>query len=242
MSRIPRVVVPDVPHHVTQRGNGHQAVFFRPEDQRLYLDLLRRYSQRFELRLWAWCLMPNHVHLVVVPGREDSLARALGRTHADYAHYVNIHRQSCGHLWQARFFSCPLDGAHLWNAIAYVERNPVRAGIADWAGDYRWSSARAHLTGEDPDRLLDLSPWQDAYTASRWHEVLDSSVAEEALGERLREATVRGRPVGSPEFVEELEHRLHRQLLPKKPGRPRMGGESRGTCGEGEQLVLEIGV
>jgi putative transposase len=145
MSRIPRIVLENIPYHITQRGNGRQQVFFDPYDYQLYLDLLRRYAEDAQLRLRAYCLMPNHVHLIAAPARPNSMASALGRTHADYARHFNLKRRSCGHAWQARFFSCPLDAAHLWNAMAYVERNPVRARIVDEAGQYPWSSAGPHL-------------------------------------------------------------------------------------------------
>ena len=121
----------------------------------------------------------------------------------------NIVGQTCGHVWQACFFSCPLDGIHLWRAVAYVERNPVRAGLVREAGWYRWSSAAAHLTGmPDPTGLLDLGPWAQEYTPDRRRMVLASSVGEEMLAERLREATLRGRPLGSEEFIDELERAI----------------------------------
>ena len=123
MPRAARFVAEGVPHHVTQRGNGRQKVFCCPEDYALYEDLLQRYAEDSGLALWAYCLMPNHIHLICVPGHERSLATALGRTHADFAKHFNIVRRSCGHVWQARFFSCPLDGPHTWQAMAYVERN-----------------------------------------------------------------------------------------------------------------------
>jgi putative transposase len=109
MPRVARFVAEGVPHHVTQRGNGRQRVFRCPEDYALYEDLLQRYAKRSGLALWAYCLMPNHIHLICVPEHERSLATALGRTHADFAKHFNIVGRSCGHVWQARFFSCPLD-------------------------------------------------------------------------------------------------------------------------------------
>ncbi len=129
MSRLARAVMEGIPHHVTQRGNGRQVVFDTPEGHRLYLDLLREYADRFHLSIAAYCLMSNHVHLVAVPQRPDSLARALGRTHAQYARYLNLCRRSGGHVWQARYYSCALGENHFWNALAYVERNPVRAKV-----------------------------------------------------------------------------------------------------------------
>ena len=215
MSRIARVVVEGVPHHVTQRGNGRQRVFYRDSDYRLYLDLLRVYSLRYGLKLWAYCLMPNHVHLIAVPQRP---------------------------LSQARFFSCPLDGGHLWQAMAYVEQNPVRAGLAVEAAAYPWSSAGAHVNGAEGEGLLDLAAWKREYTEERWRDVLKTGVEEVALGERLAEATVRGRPLGDDRFVQELERQTRRRLRPLPVGRPkkREGGAPEDT--EAAQLSLGIGV
>ncbi|MGA3190447.1 MAG: transposase [Bryobacteraceae bacterium] len=136
MSRIARIVLENIPYHLTQRGNGRQQVFFENQDYRLYLDLLRNYSEDAHLRLWAYCLMPNHVHLIAVPERPEAMASALGRTHADFARHFNLRGRTCGHVWQARFFSCPLESAHLWRAAAYVERNPSRARIVKHPGEY----------------------------------------------------------------------------------------------------------
>jgi putative transposase len=226
---------------VTQRGNGGRQVFEGESDYRLYLELLRRYSKRHDLSLWAYCLMPNHVHLIAGPKRALSLARALGRAHSDPARHVNLQHLSSGHVWEARFFSCPLDGAHLWRAMAYVERNPARAGLAEEAAAYRWSSAAVHLNGGEED-LLDLAAWEKDYTKDRWREVLTTGVDEEALGERLREASVRGRPLGDAAFVEELEQKMRRRLRPLPAGRPRkrkIGGPDQAAA---QQLTLEIGV
>ena len=229
MSRIARVTVPDVPYHVTQRGNGRRAIFFNDADRRTYLRSLARYSEEHRLRVWAYCLMDNHVHLVAVPERPDSLARALGCTHADYARYRNVLDGGCGHVWQARYFSCPLDGAHLWRAMAYVERNPVRAGMVAAAHEYWWSSARAHL-GLDEGGFLDLVEWRDRYDPSQWREVLRNGVDEAAIQERLHEASRRGRALGSDSFVAQLEQQAGRTLRPKSVGRPK------------KLMSLEIGV
>jgi putative transposase len=98
---------------VTQRGNGRQVTFLSDQDRSVYLDMLRQNRRQFGLTIWAYCLMPNHIHLLAVPERPDSLARALGRTHADYARYWNARRGSCGHVWQARFYSCPIEDGHV---------------------------------------------------------------------------------------------------------------------------------
>ncbi len=216
------MAVEGVPYHITQRGNGKQRLFFTDPDYRMYLDLLRRHSDAHGLRIWAYCLMPNHVHLIAVPKRPASMPKALGRTHAEFAKYFNLLHQTCGHVWQARYFSCPLDGAHLWRAMAYVERNPVRGGLVRDAPAYRWSSAAAHLGDPDPAGVLDLSLWRQEYTSSRWWEVLRTSVDDEQLVERIREATQRGRPLGEAEFVEYMEGRTTRRLRPLSPGRRKM--------------------
>jgi putative transposase len=237
MSRIARIVLENIPYHVTQRGNGRQQVFFGAQDYRLYLDLLRVYAEDAQLRLWAYCLMPNHVHLIAVPERANAMASALGRTHANFARHFNLRKRTCGHVWQARFFSCPLEAVHLWRAAAYVERNPVRARMVEHAGQYEWSSAPAHLGLAVHPGFLDLSAWQAEYTQQRWSDVLETGVEEEAFGRRLQEASRRGRPLGGHEFARELEKRTGRELRPLPVGRPRK--QDREDAG---QLSLEIGV
>ncbi len=128
MARFARVVAVGPPHHVTQRGNNRQVVFQSDQDRALYLKLLREQSARRRLSIWGYCLMDNHVHLIAAPLSEESLARALRQTHADYARYANVKRGAVGHFWQNRYFSCPMEDGHCWTALAYVERNPVRAG------------------------------------------------------------------------------------------------------------------
>ena len=220
MARSPRAVLVDTPHHVTQRGNGRQAVFFSDEDRKVYLDAFFEYASRYSLRVWGYCLMSNHVHFVVVPEREQSLARVFGRTHSDYGRYANLVRRSCGHFWQSRFYSCALDARHAWEALAYVERNPVRAALVEKAEQYPWSSAAAHCREEDSDGLLDFENWRRRFTGERWREVLDIGLRDAALEERIREATRRGNPLGSDEFVDRASRSLGRDVRPRSPGRP----------------------
>ena len=235
-------MVEDLPYHVTQRGNGRQQVFHTVEDYALYRSLLREYSDQYGVTIWAYCLMPNHTHLVCVPDAPHSLARALGRTHADFARNFNIRRQSCGHVWQARFYSCPLDRPHLWRAMAYVERNPVRAGLAVEAWSYPWSSAAAHCGPDAADPLVRrCAAWKTEYGWQRWREVLLSSVAEEAMAQRIREATRCGWPLGSESFIKELEQSAGRRLHPLPPGRPK-ADNNRDTTATDAQLALEMGV
>ena len=221
MPRLARVVLEGLPYHVTQRGNGRQQVFFAHTDYELYLDLAFKHARAARLRVWAYCLMPNHVHWVVVPDQPLSLAKAMRATHAEYARYFNLRQRSCGHVWQARYHSCPLQGMHVWRAVAYVERNPVRACMVEQAGKYRWSSAPSRLAGCDPSGRLDLDSWRRDYTPEQWEWALATSVDEEEFRRRIVEATRRGRPLGGTAFVEELEARTGRRLKPMAPGRPR---------------------
>lgn len=164
MPRIARVVAVGVPHHVTQRGNNRQRIFDSDQDRLLYLKLLREYSARHKLRLWGYCPMDNHIHLVGVPLAGDALARTLRQTHADYARFANVKHRTSGHFWQNRYFSCALDEIYCWTALAYVEKNPVRAGMVTAAGDWGWSSARAHLGEMEAISWLEFITWRQMYT------------------------------------------------------------------------------
>jgi putative transposase len=224
MARLARLVLPGFPHHLTQRGTDRSDVFFSDDDRRMYLTLLRDHCRRSEISVIAWCLMTNHVHMVVVPGREDSVATAFGRTHNEYARWLHTRQRRAGHLWQKRLQSCPLEECHLWDAVLYVEMNPVRAGMAEAAADWPWSSARAHLSGQDPWHILDLTWWRANCDADWWPEVLRAGFQEAALAARLREATRTGRPFGSDDFVRRIECAVGRPVGRLKAGRKRKTG------------------
>ena len=174
----------------------------------------------------AYCLMTNHVHLVVTPGREASLADALKRTNQLYAQYVNRLHGRSGHLWQDRFFSCPLDEVHFWRALVYIERNPVRARLCRKAWRWPWSSAGAHCGDKDPTGLLDLAGWGKRMDTERWSNLLTLADDEKQLA-RLRLCTSRGRPLGSDKFVAKLETLLGRRFRPLPRGRPRKSKKGR---------------
>jgi putative transposase len=218
MPRIARVVAPGVPHHVTQRGNRREDVFFEKSDRRTYLGLLQEYAERNGLEIVAYCLMSNHVHLVVIPEKEESLASTLRPVHLRYTQWVNKRRGETGILWQGRFFSCPLDDDHYWNAIRYVERNPVRAKLVERAEDFSWSSAAARCGLIEDALLMELegSPFEPSEWAA-WLEDPD----DVSMIERLRQRTRTGRPAGSAAFIERIEHALGRALRLRKAGRPR---------------------
>jgi len=220
MPRTSRVVIAGCAHHVTQRGNNRQDVFFVDDDRRLFLALLAEAAERFELVVDGYCLMTNHVHLVVTPRHESSLAEALKRTNQLYAQYVNRFHGRSGHLWQDRFFSCPLDEVHYWRALVYIERNPVRARLRRKAWRWPWSSAAAHCEGKDSTGLLDLPQWNKQMDEQRWSHLLTLPDDEQQVA-RLRLCTSRGRPLGSDKFVAKLETLVGRRLRPLPRGRPR---------------------
>ncbi|MGF1611791.1 MAG: transposase [Kiloniellales bacterium] len=215
MARLARIVVPGLPHHVTQRGNRRQQTFFEEADYRAYLALMAEWCGHHEVAVWAYCLMPNHVHLIAVPGQADSLRRAIGEAHRRYTRRVNLREDWRGHLWQERFASFPLDGDHLLAAARYVELNPLRAGLAARPQDWPWSSAAAHLTGRD-DALVAAAPLLEM--VPDWHGLLDGGLSQDER-ETLRRHERTGRPLGGEGFVAGLEARLGRPLRPRKAGR-----------------------
>lgn len=212
MPRRKRCVLPGIACHITQRGVDRRETFSSDEDRYTYLRLLRQNLADTQVAVLAFCLMPNHVHLIAVPGRDDSLSVLLRRVHGRYAQYYNARTGRTGHLWQNRFFSCVLGPSHLWSALAYVERNPVRGGLVTQASDYRWSGAASHLAGRDNSDLLDMEWWQRAAPAN-WDQIL--SAAEPEPLSSLRECTYSGRPFGNDEFMTEMEKQFSRHWTPQ---------------------------
>lgn len=213
MARIARVVVPGYPHHITQRGNRRQKTFFCDDDYLAYLDLMAEWCRKSQTDVWSWCLMPNHVHLIVVPQSEDGLARAIGEAHRRYTRRINFREKWRGHLWQERFASFPMDERYLLAAARYVEMNPVAAGLVRRPEEYRWSSASAHMEGKD-DGLVKVAPLLEMI--SDWQSYLALSTPDELDLLHSHERT--GRPLGTNTFLQRLEQILGRELQPKKPG------------------------
>lgn len=218
MARLARSIVVGYPHHLVQRGNYNQPVFEAVIDYQRYLGWLSEYALRYGVDIWAYCLMPNHVHFICVPKTEDALARAFNTLHMRYAQYFNRKRASGGHLWRARFMSCALDDRSVHEEVRFIENNPVRAGISPLAEAYPWSSAKSHVTGmPDPvltNGLLLLSAVPD------WAAYLTGG-GEETVVRRVRERLKTGRPAGDATFVRELESILGRRLEALPRGRPR---------------------
>jgi REP-associated tyrosine transposase len=215
MSRNPRVVLTEVPHHITQRGIRKTDVFCEPADYCRYTDLMVENCERFGVLIRSHVWMPNHIHWVAVPLKPDSFAKALRRAHSIYARWFNKKYGLSGYLWQDRFFSCPLDEDHFWAAMRYVERNPVRARLVARAEDYPWSSAAYHSFGR-PNALID-STWspQDAIPDwSNWIAIPNDSAHEQAI----RSNTRTGFPCGAEGFVMQVEKQLGRILRTLKRG------------------------
>ena len=216
MARLARLVIPGLPHHGTQRGNRRQQTFFNDGDYAAYLELIAEWCREEGVEVWAYCLMPNHVHLIAVPKTENGLRRAIGEAHRRYTRRINFREKWRGYLWQGRFASFSMDEPYLLAAARYVELNPVRAKLASNAEGWPWSSAKSHLSGRD-DRLAKVAPL--LAMVADWRGFLDSAIPEEQMRD-LREHGRTGRPLGSATFLERLEAMVGRVLKPQKGGRP----------------------
>ena len=227
MARVARIVLPGLPHHVLQRGVRSLALFATDADRQTYLQLLAQFTTQHHVQVWAWCLMTNHVHLVLVPDQAAALARAVGEAHRRYTRAVNFREGVRGHLFQERFHSFPIQqDRHLLAVIRYVECNPVRARMVRQAVDYPWSSARYHVTGH-PDRLVQGSPIRDL--VPDWGPFLQD---HEAALDTMRRHVRTGRPCGTTEWVRDWEQRLQRPLLPRRGGWPKGRRRSSFTHGQ----------
>lgn len=222
MPRLARVVIPNIPYHITQRGNRCDDVFFDDEDRDFYLQTLQEYAKKFAVEVWAYCLMTNHIHLILKPSTEKGLQQVLKPLHMRYAQYINKKMGWKGHLWQGRYFSSALDEAYTYSAVRYIEQNPVRAGMVKDPSEYLWSSARAHL-GLDPDGLL--SPMPGGYapsSAKEWQVYLNQNTTQESIDIIIRNIE-KGLPCGNKEFIEKMEQQSKRDLGYKPIGRPKKG-------------------
>ena len=219
MPRIARIIAPGYPHHITQRGNNRATVFFDDEDRQTYLKLLANYTQKHHVQIWAYCLMDNHIHLLAVPETESSLSRGIGLTNQMYTQYLNRKLEQSGRIWQNRFFSCVVENEqYLWAVARYIERNPLKPGMAASVEDYRWSSAKAHVKGTQ-DSVLSADSWLSPQERSAYAAFV--CLEDDETDNIIRRATKSGRPVGSESFIDGLEIQLNQTLKPKKPGRPR---------------------
>jgi putative transposase len=222
MPRTSRIVIPDLPHHVTHHGNNCEITFQTKEDRLIYLNILKWYTQKHSVDLLGYCLMTNHVHLILTPHDLDSLGLVIHDAHITYTQHANKSFGRSGHLWQGRYYSCAMDDAHCVAALRYVEQNPVRAGLATMPWQYPWSSAKVHIEGMDPEGLLNLKWWSKNFTSAEWKDLLASPEDEKMVAE-IRSRTRSGKPAGSSDFLKKYEEILGIDLQLKPKGRPKKG-------------------
>lgn len=214
MARMARVVVPNYPHHVTQRGNRRQKTFFSDADYRIYLKLLAEAKVDARVDIWAYCLMPNHIHIVAVPKDKNGLAQVFRNAHRQYSRMINFREGWRGHLWQERFHSFVMDECHLMTAVRYVELNPVRAALCLEPQDWKWSSVHAHMLGRD-NSVITVDPM--LRRVKDWSKYL-STADEAGTWDKIRLHSRTGRPAGSRSFLEHLESITGRRLRKVPPG------------------------
>ena len=216
MPRIARAVVPNVPYHITQRGNHRQDVFISIDDRKRYLETLSQYASRYELDIAAYCLMSNHIHLVAIPRKSDSMARTIQTVHMRHTQSVNRAMGWSGHLWQSRYFSTALDDKYFVQAVRYVEQNPVRAGLVRSAVDYPWSSAAFHCGLADRSDLLHVGE-DYKMIFDGWKSILDE-VPDQEMIEILRRRTMTGIPCGDDKFLKKVSREIGRMIVERKRG------------------------
>jgi putative transposase len=219
MPRIGRAVAAGYPHHIIQRGNNREDVFFEKNDRKQYLSLLKKYATKWTSPIMAYCLMTNHVHLLTKPGAEESLFKMMQGLTLCYTQYINRNYGRTGRLWESRYHSCIVDQEkYLWAAARYIEQNPVRAGMVEKAEDYPYSSAVAHIRGSKDAVLA-----EDLFTNESRQDYVALLRADVPMKEMelLRYATRTGRPFGTEGFVVEMENKLERRLLQRPKGRPK---------------------
>ena len=217
------MVLPDIPYHVTQRGNRRERTFFEEDDYALYLDLLSQASDRNGVEIWSYCLMPNHVHIIAVPRDADALGRTFRHVHRHHTGYVNARLRVTGHLWQGRFSSVAMDEPHSYAALRYVALNPVRARLVKRAEDWRWSSVRAHFASRD-DHVVKVAPALER--VGDFEAFLGQDFDEAFTYAALRKAETLGRPVGSAEWIEDMAAKTGLSLVPGKRGPKGRNGRS----------------
>jgi putative transposase len=223
MPRRPRIIALGLPHHITQRGNFKEVVFESGKDYEKYIAWLGKYSGEYGLTILAYCLMPNHVHFIAIPKKADSLARTFNTAHMRYAQYLNKKMRRSGHVWQGRFFSCVVDQGHLIMAARYIERNPVRAGLVSAPWEWKWSSARAHVSGgKHVLKMGNLFDYIDM-SLSEWKKYISTSDDKNEM-EQIQKHTLVGRPLGNGEFIEKLQSKLGLIFSSLHRGRPRKEG------------------
>lgn len=220
MARKARIVVEGLPHHIMQRGNYGQEVFFDDEDYRTYLEWVMYYSERYCLKILGYCLLPNHIHFIVIPDKKSSMSRVFNIVNMKYAQYMNKKMEEKGHLWQGRYYSCVMDDLYVAIALKHIEDNPVRSGLVEEPWEWKWSSCAYHVGVSKPqisltsiDTVVDMTP-------DVWRRYLMGR-DRVTLVENFVKHSILGRPLGSEQFIQELEKKLSKSLKVAPRGRPK---------------------
>lgn len=223
MPRIARIIAPNYPHHITQRGNNRADVFFDDEDKATYFSFLKAYCEKWNVEIWAYCLMTNHLHLLAIPAAEGSLSRCIGTANLLYTQHVNRKYKRSGRLWQNRFFSTIVDTEFYLRAVVrYIEQNPVKSALVTRPEDYPWSSCRVNISGQG-DGLVTGRAWLDEKDREAYRIFLIQQ--DPQMDKKIRMSTSTGRPLGNKDFIGALENELGRKILPGKAGRPRKSAD-----------------
>ncbi|MCB1196976.1 MAG: transposase [Deltaproteobacteria bacterium] len=217
MPRMPRVVIPEYPHHIVNRGNRRQDVFFQETDYQYYLEMLSLFSRIYEVQIVSYCLMTNHFHLIAIPPDENSMSQMMVDVQRAYTRMINFREGWRGCLWHGKYFSCPMDEKHTVETARYIELNPVKAKMVNHFGDYPYSSAGFHLGKCLHDPVM-RDPYID-FTAQEWRNFVEDGIKDEKDLSALIETRVQsGRPLGGDSFIEKLERLTGRSLRPRKSG------------------------
>lgn len=213
-------MIPGYLYHVTQRGNYRQNVFSEDQDRVVYLKLINENAKKYGVKIYAFCLMDNHVHFLLKPEKRMSMAHLFRVGHMKYARYYNVKNKRKGHLWQARYYSSMVVGKHIKVIFRYIENNPVRARMVKYAWHYSWSSARAHL-GKKYE-IIELADEKEYIDRKNWKSYLmkreDGSVLT-----LIRKRTKKGIMLATNEIIARMEEQLGVKILRKSPGRPKIG-------------------
>lgn len=219
MPRVARIINPGYPHHITQRGNNKQLIFRTLEDGYLYIKLLKKHLQDENCRLNAYCLMPNHIHLLLIPEQNNSLSKAMHKISLSYTRYINKKYDRTGRLWESRFFSSTIDReTYLWAVCRYIEQNPLRAGLTDNPFEYRWSSAKINAGLVEPGFLKPV--WEEYLDNPEYSHLLIKPLKKETI-EKIRKNTSKGTPLGSKEFLNKMSTKFGKKVIPRPRGNPR---------------------
>ena len=217
MPRTNRIVAIGCPHHITHRGNNKQPVFLDDNDYIFFLNTFEKYKNTYDLKVYSYSLIPNHVHIKGIPFHRDSMSKTFNLTQMVYARYFNRKYEKLGHLWQNRFFSCPLGESHTYNVTKYIDNNPVRHGLVAVAENWKWSSARDHLGISKG--IISLEPIDTLLDIDNWKAFLKTDLSKNEIKD-ITNCVLTGKPLGDEKFVNSLEKLLGISLAKRSRGRP----------------------